>query len=74
MNVKLNKLIQEMEEVEQAWFLPSSGDGSNPLGAAYARAAELNLPLKSLADLYLGISLSRAPVSKFIEQNRLADR
>ena len=73
MNVKLNKRIQEMEEVEQAWFLPSCGDESNPLGAAYARAVELKLPLKSLANLYLGISYSRDPLSTFIEKNRLAD-
>ena len=74
MNVKLNKRIQEMEEVEQAWFLPSCGDESNPLGAAYARAVELNLPLKPLEDLYLGISYSRASISTFIDKNSLADQ
>lgn len=74
MNVKLNKRIQEMEEVEQAWFLPSCGDESNPLGAAYTRAVELNLPVKPLVDLYLGIGYSRDALYGFIEQNRLADR
>lgn len=73
MNVKLNKCIQEMEEVEQAWFLPSCGDESNPLGAAYARAVELSLPLKPLPDLYLGVSYSRAALSEFIQKNRLAE-
>ena len=74
MNVKLNKRIQEMGEVEQAWFLPSCGDESNPLGAAYTRAIELNLPVKPLTDLYLGIGYQRAALALFIEQNRLAER
>jgi carbamoyltransferase len=74
MNVKLNKRIQEMREVEQAWFLPSCGDESNPLGAAYARAVELGQSVKPLADLYLGIGYQRATLATFIEQNRLAER
>ena len=74
MNVKLNKRIQEMEELEQAYFLPSCGDESNPLGAAYARAVELDLPIKSLSDLYLGIGYTRAALSTFIKENRLADQ
>ena len=75
MNVKLNKRIQEMEEIEQAWFLPSCGDESKSLlGAAHARAVELNLPLKPLVDLYLGISYSRASISTFIDKNSPADQ
>jgi carbamoyltransferase len=74
MNVKLNKRIQEMGEVEQAWFLPSCGDESNPLGAAYSRAIELSLPVKPLTDLYLGIGYQRAALAAFIKQNRLAER
>lgn len=74
MNVKLNKRIQEMGEIEQAWFLPSCGDESNPLGAAYARAVELGLPVKPLTDLYLGIGYPRTALAAFIEQNRLAER
>lgn len=74
MNVKLNKRIQEMGEVEQAWFLPSCGDESNPLGAAYTRAIELNLSVKPLTNLYLGIGYQRATLAVFIEQNRLAER
>lgn len=74
MNVKLNKCIQEMKEVEQAWFLPSCGDESNPLGAAYARAAELSLSVKPLANLYLGIGYQRATFAAFIEQNHLTEK
>ena len=39
MNVKPNRRIQEMEEVEQAFFMPSCGDESNPIGACYHHAA-----------------------------------
>ncbi len=74
MNVKLNKRIHEMEEIKQVWFLPSCGDESNPLGAAYARAVELDQPVKPLRDLYLGIGYPRTELAAFIEQNRLAER
>ncbi len=74
MNVKLNKRIQEMREVEQAWFLPSCGDESNPLGAAYARAVELGMPVKPLTNLYLGISYQREELAAFIKENVPEDR
>lgn len=74
MNVKLNKRIQEMPEVEQAWFLPSCGDESNPLGAAYARAVELGIEVKPLTHLYLGISYQRQEIAAFIEKNELGNR
>lgn len=74
MNVKLNKRIQELPVVEQAWFLPSCGDESNPLGAAYARAVELEMPVKPLTNLYLGISHQREELAAFIKENELAAR
>ncbi len=74
MNVKLNKRIQEMREIDQAWFLPSCGDESNPLGAAYARAVDLGILVKPLTNLYLGVSYQREELASFIEQNRLGER
>jgi len=74
MNVKLNKLIQEMKEVEQVWFLPSCGDESNPLGAAYARAVELGVSVKPLKNLYLGIGYSRDQLFSFIKANKLEEK
>ena len=35
MNVKVNKRLQEMDEVRVAKFMPSSGDESLPIGACY---------------------------------------
>lgn len=74
MNVKLNKRIQEMDEIAQVWFLPSCGDESNPIGAAYARAAELGQEVKPLNHIYLGVEYTRDQLVYFIEQQRLSAR
>ncbi|MEW6682136.1 MAG: carbamoyltransferase C-terminal domain-containing protein [Nitrospirota bacterium] len=74
MNVKLNMRIQEMEEVERVHFLPSCGDESNPIGAAYTLAIQRGLSVKPLDSLYLGISFERDELKRFISDNRLADR
>jgi carbamoyltransferase len=61
MNVKLNKLILSLPEVESVFIMPSCSDESNCFGAAHLGAISkgfdaLNiLPLK---DLYLGIIYS----------------
>lgn len=74
MNVKLNMRIQEMDEVEHAHFLPSCGDESNPIGAAYALAVQHGLPVKPIDNLYQGISYDRDALAKFIAENKLAER
>ena len=57
MNVKLNKLILELPEVESIFVMPSCSDESNSIGAAFLGAVRKGfdgsriLPLK---DLYLG--------------------
>jgi len=71
MNVKLNKRIQEMDEVERVHFLPSSGDESNPIGAGYALTLARGDTPKPLDNLYLGISYSRDALEAFIERNNL---
>lgn len=74
MNVKLNKRIQEMKEVAQVHFLPSCGDESNPLGAAYTRAIDLGVDVRPLQNLYLGIGYQRNELQAFIEKQRLGER
>jgi carbamoyltransferase len=60
LNVKANKLIREMGEVEEAFFYPASDDGGTPVGAAleaYYRFCEREgtKPEKhELRDLYFG--------------------
>jgi carbamoyltransferase len=55
MNVKLNMRIQELACLEGAHFMPSCGDESNALGAAYAALHGRCVP-QPLEDLYLGLS------------------
>lgn len=64
LNVKANKLIREMPEVESLYVYPASDDGGTPVGAAilgYLHLCkhknlkpELNLP----KDMYLGLEFS----------------
>ena len=55
MNVKVNKLLGELDEVDDMFVFPSCGDESNSIGAAYATEAEMgNRHIPALRDLYLG--------------------
>ncbi|RMH34356.1 MAG: hypothetical protein D6690_10755 [Nitrospirae bacterium] len=74
MNVKLNKRLQEMEEVEEIHFMPSCGDESNPIGAAYAYYAEREIETHPLPHLYLGVSFDEAEIEAFIRDERLEDK
>ncbi len=72
MNVKLNKKLQEMPEVERIHFLPSCGDESLPIGAAYkdyldATGQEPH-PLKNL---YLGTRYTRPDIEAFFEEKQV---
>jgi len=74
MNVKLNRKIQEMEEVEQAYFMPSCGDESNPIGACYHYAATRGCKTEPLKNLYLGVGYSSNEIDEFIDRNELENR
>lgn len=57
MNVKLNKRILELPEVEQLFIMPSCSDESNSIGAAYMAAVDNGMTptdIMPLRDLYLG--------------------
>lgn len=74
MNVKLNKRIQEMEELERVHFLPSCGDESNPIGAAYALTVARGGKTEPLDNLYLGISYSKQLLRDFVDIHGLRER
>lgn len=74
MNVKLNKRIQEMEELERIHFLPSCGDESNPIGAAYALTVARGGKTEPLDNLYLGVSYSKQMLSDFVDSQGLRER
>ena len=72
MNVKLNKLIMELPDVESLFVFPSCGDESNSIGAAwevYANLAQAqNQPIASqpLGPVYWGGGFSDAEVEQAI--------
>lgn len=72
MNVKLNMKIMEMPEIEQVFFLPSCGDESNPIGAAYHRALAHGETVSPMDQLYLGLGYSDAELAAYIDDNGLA--
>lgn len=73
MNVKLNMLIQELDYLEAAHFLPSCGDESIALGAAYV-AASKHGAVKPLTDLYLGLSYDGPEIERFLESHAPASQ
>jgi carbamoyltransferase len=67
MNVKVNKLLCDLTEVEKASFCPSSGDESTAIGAAFyghelakLGTVNLSLPISAVGPLSLGPGYSEA--------------
>ncbi len=56
MNVKLNKLIMELDEVDSLFIFPSCSDESNSIGAAWAAAVDqaATTEIAPIAQFYLG--------------------
>jgi len=75
MNVKLNKKIMEMKEVESCHFMPSCGDESNPFGACFYVYKKLtgNDP-QPLKDLYLGPSYDLKEIELFMKKNGVFEK
>jgi carbamoyltransferase len=69
MNVKINKSIMELPEVESVFVFPSCSDESNAIGACYSIAAQHNIDrLKPLKDIYFGRSYSDEQVKAAIDK------
>jgi carbamoyltransferase len=74
MNVKMNKRIMEIPEVEQVFVMPSCGDESNPIGAAYLAYAQYChetgkvVDSRPPQDLYLGEDFTDESVSSEIRK------
>lgn len=70
MNVKLNKAIMELPEVQDLFVFPSCSDETNSIGAAYWVAAqhEGHRRISPLRDLYFGRSFDNQEVSKAVDE------
>jgi carbamoyltransferase len=70
MNVKANKTILELPEVEQLFVFPSCGDETNSIGAAFEAYAQRRrnegkpVDIAPLKDLYWGKSFTSAEVEE----------
>jgi carbamoyltransferase len=67
MNVKLNKRILELSEVDDVYIMPSCSDESNSIGAAYMGAVDNGMApedVMPLRDLYLGALYSEEEIRK----------
>jgi carbamoyltransferase len=75
MNVKVNKLLGELPEVDDVWVFPSCGDESNSMGSAYAVEAELgDRHIPPLRDLYLGPEASDEEIEAALPSGMAVDR
>jgi carbamoyltransferase len=74
MNVKANKAILELPEVEDLFVLPSCGDESSALAACWYWQAERDLErglapgIQPLGDLYLGPEATRADEERALQR------
>lgn len=64
MNVKANKRIMELAEVESIFIFPSCGDESNPIGACWHAQADKFLNNFELNDVYWGIEYENDAVKQ----------
>ena len=73
MNVKMNKLLMELDEVESIFVHPSCGDETNPFGACYAAAIRQGVEpssIRPMESLYLGPIYQESDVAEAIAQCR----
>ena len=74
MNVKANKAIMELSEVDELFVYPSCGDESNAIGAAYAVYAEKAgvAKMTPLQDLYWGPQYSDEQIEEHVRGFRFS--
>ena len=76
MNVKANKRVLESPEVRSVFVMPSCGDETNSIGAAYAACSSLSkrrrspFEIQPLADLYLGRAITEADARTALQSGK----
>ncbi len=80
MNVKLNQKIQELDLVDEVFFMPSCGDESTPLGACYYEyirsfTDKNNVhDIPPIKDLYWGPSYKNEDILNFLNEKNLKSK
>lgn len=76
MNIKLNQKILELEQVKEAFFMPSCGDESTSIGAAHlgylnlCRENRIQPQISPIRDLYWGPAYSNGEIEKFLRKGK----
>ncbi|MCL5070653.1 MAG: hypothetical protein M1308_07130 [Actinobacteria bacterium] len=77
LNVKLNKLIRELDEVEDVFFYPAAEDGGTAVGAGlegyyrYCQKNNISAKKADITHVYYGQGFSKEQIEEFIKSNRL---
>jgi carbamoyltransferase len=76
MNVKLNKIIMELPEVDELFVFPSCGDETNAIGAAYNAFAERegSQLMQPLGDFYTGPEYEDGQIGRAIKEYEFKHR
>ena len=75
MNIKINKMLMEMDEVDSIFVGPSGGDESLSAGAAYTLCHQLypHIQIPHLENTYLGPEYNKDSVQKTIAKSNLSN-
>jgi carbamoyltransferase len=76
MNVKANKRISEIPEIEDVFIFPSCGDESNAIGSAFAFYSDIcqkegrDTDIPSLKDIYFGPSILNKEIEHEMDKHK----
>ena len=74
MNVKLNKIIHEMEIVKSFFAVPSCTDDSLPIGGVFLENIKQKVNISKIDNLYYGKYFSENDLKKFIKIENLEEK
>jgi len=72
MNVKVNKALMELGEIEELFVFPSCGDETNAIGACYQVTAALGRRVQPVSDLYWGPQFSERDINIAVRAHRFS--
>lgn len=76
LNVKANKKIRKLLQVQKTFFYPASDDGGTPVGAALegyvriCRDRHIKSTIESISDIYYGQSFTNTQIEEVIEKTK----
>lgn len=80
LNVKANKLLRELNEVEGIFFYPSADDGGTPVGAAlegyvrYCKEEGIEPNIEPISGTYYGQEFSDDYIKEFIKRSKIGKK